>query len=322
MKKIRRILLAVHPHFRPDGATAGVTERHVWSTLKRLGYATRVASFSNDLSAFERELTEFNPQIVFNLIEEFRGQAIFDFHLVSLLEAKGIPFTGCNPRGLVVSRNKLWISRLAAEPGISVPPSGLVGNPRLGEALKKGPLFVKFNREHASLGISQTNRVDSAVKLARSVSRLRTRMNAEILVQQFIPGLEVTVSVWGNRRPYAFPPWQLDLRSRDSFATERVKFSAKFRRQKGIRARQFRGPGADRARSNSLRLFRLLDLNGYIRFDYRITESGEPFLIDVNPNPNLARDEDFACSVREGGVEYPELIEKILELGLRYQPRF
>lgn len=321
MKKICRILLAVHPRFRPDRVTGGATETDVWSALKRLGYHTQIAPLSSDLTSFARTLHDFRPQVVFNLVEEFRGEAVFDFHLVSYLEANGISYTGCNPRGLVVSRNKLWVAQLAAGAGMSVPISGFPGDKRLAPALQKGPLFVKFNREHASLGINQTNRVENPRELARTLSRLRAKMRSEILIQQFIPGMEVTVSVWGNKKLEAFPPWQLHLGDHDGFATERVKFSAKFRRRNGIRAMRFNGAEADRVCSESLRLFKLLDLSGYARFDYRITIEGEPFLIDVNPNPNLARSEDFACSARSRGLEYPQLIEGILQLGLHYRPR-
>lgn len=319
MKKIRRVLIAVHPHFRPDRVRAGATEADVWSALKRLGYVTQITPVLDELDTFARALVEFKPDIVFNLVEEFRGEAIFDFHLVTLLESKGIPFTGCNPRGLVISRNKFWVGRLAAACGLSVPKSRLAGDSRA--VFEDGPFFVKFNREHASLGINQANRVGNPAGLKRAIARMKDRMDSEILVQEFIPGIEVTVSVWGNGRPEAFHPWQLHLRDRDGFATARVKFSASFRKKKGIRATRFNGSQSDRLKKDSLNLFRVLDLSGYARFDYRITKLGEPYLIDVNPNPNLARTEDFACSGRSHGLEYPQLIEGILQLGLKYRPR-
>lgn len=315
-----RVLLAVHPQFRPDKQTASSTEFDVWSTLKKLGHTTEVMPLDDDFAVVERSLKEFKPDIVFNLVEEFKGEAVFDFHLVSFLEAKGVPFTGCNPRGLVISRNKLWVARLAKGLGLMVPQTGLSTDKAMTNAVAKHPVFVKFNREHASLGIGKQNRVTNRRDLMKVVGKLRNKLSAEVLLQEFISGSEVTVSVWGNRRAEAFPPWQLHFKDDQDFATERVKFNAGYRRNQGIRAGRYRGDLSEQLQKDSIRLFQSLDLSGYARFDYRISADSKAYLIDVNPNPNLARDEDFACSSRSLGCDYPSLVAGILKLGFNYTP--
>lgn len=321
MAKPLRVLLAVHPQYKPDRAGVGSTEFDVWQALKKLGHNIQVMPLDEDFHVVESSLKDFQPDIVFNLVEEFRGEAIYDFHLVSFLEARGISFTGCNPRGLVVSRNKLWVAHLAGGLGLRVPRTGLHNDRSVMNAVSRTPLFVKYNREHASLGISNGNRVTSRKDLASVVARMRNKLNAEILLQEFIPGTEVTVSVWGNRQAEAFPPWQLHLGGDLAFATERVKFSSTYRRKRGIRAGRYRGELADQLKKDSVTLFQALDLSGYARFDYRLSTEGVPFLIDVNPNPNLSKNEDFATSSQSDGCEYVHLIEGILKLGLSYRPK-
>jgi D-alanine-D-alanine ligase len=319
MAKSRRVLVLVHPQFRPDRVgRRSATEFDVWTALRSGGHAVEIAAARHDLRRFDRELSEFKPDIVFNLLEEFRGEGVFDFHLVSYLEALGIPYTGCNPRGLVVTRNKLWTAHIAQGQGLAAPNSALAR----GSARRFSyPAFVKFNREHASLGITQQNLVRDARQLQRSLSRLESRHGGEIVVQSFVAGEEVSVSVWGNRRLEVFAPWRLGLRDENAVATARVKFNAQFRRRQGIRATRFRGPQISLLQSTAKTLFASMDLSGYARFDFRLNAEGTPFLIDVNANPNLAKDEDFAASARVQGHSYADVIERVLQLGLDYEPR-
>jgi D-alanine-D-alanine ligase len=271
-----------------------------------------------DLRELEEHLTRFNPQIVFNLLEEFRGEAVFDFHLVSFLEAFGVPFTGCNPRGLVMSRNKYLAGRIAENLEMDSPKSSLMpsGQPRIPKLPSSFPLFVKLNREHASLGIRDTNKVQTLQQLKRTCDRMRENYGGEILIQQFIPGQDASVSVWGNSQVTVFGPRLLHMGGHDRVATERLKFN---RRMKA-RAVEFKSPLSERLQSEAKLLYQRLDLSGYARFDYRISSENVPYLLDINPNPNLAHREDFAMSVKAAGWSYPEMIEQIVRFGLSYKP--
>src|SRR5262245_6345917 len=118
----KRALLLVHPYFRPDRKPArSQTEKDVWVTLKRLGFKCQISAAQSDLRELDRDLAAHRPHFVFNLLEEFRDEGIFDFHAVSFLEARGVPYTGCNPRGLIVSRNKTWTAHIARSFGIPAP---------------------------------------------------------------------------------------------------------------------------------------------------------------------------------------------------------
>ena len=312
----KKIMLLVHPQFRPDRAGALGTERDVWRGLKRLGWTVQVAAARDNLRDFDKELAAFQPAVVFNLLEEFRGEAVFDFHLVAYLEALGVPFTGCNPRGLVQSRNKDLCGRLAASLGIAVPRGGLVGTPGL-----KFPVFVKLNREHASLGIQASNLVRDGRELQREVRRLRAKYGGEILAQEFISGHDVSVAVWGNARAEVLDPRRFDVSGMDRVATERLKFSAHMQKRRRARSNPYKGAAVRSIRGVAGLIFSALDMSGYARMDFRVTESHEAFLIDVNANPNLARDEDFSLSARARGWNYGETLRRITDLALRYRPR-
>lgn len=320
MARKQKVMILTHPDLRPDlkGAAKG-TERDVYLTLKKLGYATSVVSLRENLEELDRDLAHFKPDVVFNLLEEFRNEGVFDFHAVSKLEALGIPYTGCNPRGLIVSRNKFWVSQIARGAGVETPNTHLVGGTKIPTSIRF-PAFVKFNREHASMGITEKNRVLNSQQALREVRRLRRRMKGEVLIQEFIPGQDVSVAVLGNEKLQVFPPWTLKLGSESGFATERIKFSAILRRRNGIRALRYRGDAGKPAQEAALKLFHAMDLNGYARFDFRVC-GDRSYIVDVNANPNIAKSEDFACSARAFGVEYDQLIVKFLNLAKAYRPK-
>lgn len=324
MVKSKRVLMLMHPNYRPDRARSrDGTERDVWIALKRLGHQVHVVGVNEDLTELDHELAEFNPHIVFNLMEEFLSEAIFDFHVVSYLEAMEIPFTGCNPRGLILSRNKFLVGGMAEAMGVRVPKSALI-TPEMRKAVKpqaaEFPFFVKLNREHASLGIRESNRVTNDRQLKSVCARLKRDFAREILVQEFISGADVSVGVWGNHMAEVLPPRTLPTRNRDRVATARLKFSPAYQAKHAVKSFPFKGRARVQVEREALLLFKRLDLSGYARFDFRVNPAGDPALIDVNANPNLSRSEDFARSLNSCGWSYLEIIERILNLGFAYRP--
>lgn len=324
MEAVKKVMLLVHPRFRPDRASATLgTEHDVWRALRRLGYVIEVTGAEDDLHSFASTLNAFKPDIVFNLLEEFRGEAVFDFHLVSYLEALGIPYTGCNPRGLVLSRSKALVGQIAAGLGVPVPASILL--PGTGRSLPsislRYPLFVKLNREHASLGIRESNKVKDLRALKAECLHLRKKFAAEILVQEFVPGKDVSLALWGNGKPEVFAARQLSFGGEDRVSTEKLKFSEYWQKRRTVRSLPFRTPLAKQLEKDACRVYAALDLSGYARFDYRVSEDQKAHLIDVNANPNLSRSEDFALSARAKGMEYAQVIRHVLDLGMRYQPK-
>jgi D-alanine-D-alanine ligase len=322
MASRKRALLLVHPYFRPDRKKArSQTEKDVWLGLKRLGFHCEVSVAQSDLRDLDRDLAQHKPHFVFNLLEEFRDEGVFDFHAVTFLEARGVTYTGCNPRGLIVSRNKTWTAQIARSMAVRSP-----GTWSAREALRISeesfPLILKFNNEHASLGMTKKSVVRNRADLRPRLREL-SRYTAEVVAQEFISGREVSVAVTGNRKLRAFHPRELRLRSDASFVTEKVKFNAKYRNRLGIRALQFAGdPQIIRSLQNSsCRMFEAMKLSGYARFDYRLDRAGNSHLIDVNANPNLARDEDFALSAKRGGLAYEDLLTKIIRLAQDYRPQ-
>jgi len=332
----RRILALVHDHLVPPDDVTGIDvleaewkmEYDVIETLREQGHDVRVQGIHDDLTPIRVATKEFEPHIVFNLLEAFAGVTTFDQNVVSYLELLRLQYTGCNPRGLVLARDKALSKKLLAYHRIPVPEFTVV-RPGRKVALSKRltfPLIVKSLFFEASTGISQASVVENDEQLARRVQFIHESLGTAAIVEQFIEGRELYVGVLGNERLEVFPVWEMSFakmpENRWRIATERVKWSTQYQKRNGIstNAAVLDPEAADRIQRIARRTYRALDLSGYARIDLRMTAEGRVAVLEANPNPNLAYGEDFAESAEARGFSYERLLERILALGLRWVP--
>jgi D-alanine-D-alanine ligase len=335
MKKIR-VLALVHDHLVPPEDTTGIDiveaewkmEYDVIETLREMGHTVRVLGIHDDLSGIRPTAEEFGPHIVFNLMEAFAGVTTFDQNVVSYLELLRLPYTGCNPRGLVLARDKALSKKLLAYHRIPVPDFTVV-RPGRRPALSKRltfPLIVKSLFFEASAGISQASVVENADQLARRVTFIHEKLGTAAIIEQFIDGRELYVGVVGNERLEVFPVWEMSFEkmpeNRWKIATERVKWSTQYQKKHGIMTDKATLDTAltERVQRVAKRAYRALDLNGYARIDFRMDEQDRMYVLEANPNPNLAYGEDFAESSEVSGMSYERLLERIITLGRRWEP--
>jgi D-alanine-D-alanine ligase len=188
------------------------------------------------------------------------------------------------------------------------------------------PLIVKSLFFESSIGISQASVVENEDQLARRVTFVHEHLGMAAIVEQFVDGRELYVGVLGNERLEVFPVWEMSFAgmadNRWRIATERVKWSTRYQKRHNIMTSRAELPAAtvDAIGRIAKRSYRALDLNGYARIDIRLDAGGRPYVIDVNPNPNLAYGEDFAESAERAGTSYERLLERIIGLGLRWEP--
>ena len=303
------------------------TEYDVIGGLEKLGHEVAFAGVGGELSVIRQAIEEKKPHIAFNLVEQFDNLPFFDQHVVSYLELKKQKYTGCNPRGLTLARDKALTKKILAYHRIAVPRFA-VFPPRkkiMLPARLTFPMFVKSLTEEGSEGISQASLVRDAEKLIERVGFIHEKTNAPALVEEFIEGREIYVGVFGNELLTALPPWELTISKKDApvIATDKAKWDPQYQKKIGLKT----GPAKldesviRKIESTSKRIYRLLNLTGYARLDYRLSEGGRLYLLEANPNPQIARNEDFADSAEHAGMKYEELLQKLVTLGLSYEPR-
>jgi D-alanine-D-alanine ligase len=336
VKRKLRVLALVHDHLVPPEDTTGIDvleaewkmEYDVIETLREMGHEVRVLGIHDDLGGIRPTAGHFKPHIVFNLMEAFAGITTFDQNVVSYLELLHLPYTGCNPRGLILARDKALSKKLLAYHRIPVP-EFMVVRPRHRLALPKRlgfPLIVKSLFFEASAGISQASVVENEEQLARRAEFIHEKLGTAAIVEQYIDGREMYIGVLGNERVDVLPPWEMSFAGMDgrkwNIATERAKWSTKYQKTNGITTDRAPLDAADQERLQRIarRTYRALDLNGYARVDIRMDQQGRVYVLEANPNPNLAYGEDFSESAEAAGVSYERLLERIISLGRRWEP--
>jgi D-alanine-D-alanine ligase len=305
------------------------TEYDVVSTLKKLGHEVYPLGVKSDLSVIHSAIENWKPDIAFNLLEEFDGVAVYDQHVVSYLELLHLPYTGCNPRGLMLARDKALTKKVLSfhhipyPEFIEVPQGRTVRRPKW----LSFPLIVKSATEEASLGISQASIVEDDDKLSERVAFIHNSVGSGALIERYIEGREFYVGVIGNGQLHALPVWELILDKLPDdakrIATERVKWSRKYQQKYGITSREAENlpqGKTEEIQDLAKQVYRALGLSGYARIDMRMAADGQLYVLEANPNPQIAEDEDFADSAEKADYHYKDLLQEILNVGLRWRP--
>ncbi len=275
-------------------------------------------------------MDEWAPDVAFNLLEEFDGVGVYDAHVASYLEAIRLHYTGSNPRGLMIAHDKALSKMILRYHRIRVPNFAVFPLDRKVRRPKRlgFPLLVKSLTEEGSVGISQASIVYDDAKLTDRVEFVHRHLGTDAIAEEYIDGRELYVGVIGNDRLQTMPTWELlfpKLREdAPRIATGKIKWDYKYQKKIGLfsAAAKDLPEGVD-ARLSRLakRIFRALNLSGYARMDLRLTPEGKAYLIEANPNPQLAYGEDFAEAAHAASLPYDVLLQKIINLGLRYRLR-
>jgi D-alanine-D-alanine ligase len=335
-KKLR-VLVLCQKNLVPPESLEGYTETQIlnWKTeydvisaLRAMGHEVFPVEVSNELGVIHVAIDDHSPHVAFNLLEEFDRYPLFDQHVVSYLELMKQKYTGCNPRGLTLARDKALTKKILAYHRIHVPAFAVFPVARKVRRQKrlKFPLLVKSVVHEGSIGISQASVVRNDEKLAERVEFIHRKTGSDAIAEQYIEGREIYVGLMGNNRIQTFTPWEHVLENlpegAHNIATYKLKWNPEYQRVVGFTDRPAElPPELERHLLNtSRRIYRILMLSGYARLDYRMTEDGRFFLLEANPNPNIADGDYFSDSAKTSGLEYGPLLQKIMTLGMSYEP--
>jgi D-alanine-D-alanine ligase len=331
VKKLR-VLALMHIGLVPpadatsrEESTEWKTEFDVLSTLRSIGHEVMPLGIYDDLGVIRKAIDEWKPHVAFNLLEDFDGVPVFDQNVVSYLEILRIPYTGCNPRGLMLARDKALSKKILAYHRIAVPDFAVFPIGRFVRPSKRltFPLIVKSLTKEASEGISQASVVDDVDKLAERVRFIHRNLGTDAIVERYIDGREIYVGVMGNQRLRVLPVWEMLFTNMPPqirrIATNRAKWSHAYQQKHGITSEEAKDlPAAvlDGIPHLCRRIYKALSLTGYARVDFRLDADGRVYVLEANPNPQLAHGEDFADSAERAGLSYGDLLQAIINLAL------
>jgi len=335
MKKLRVMMVVHWSLVPPDDLKAKDdsrmekyrTEYDVKQALLRIGHEVQVIGVYDDLAPLRKTIEEWKPDIAFNLLEDFAGNSALDYYVVSFFEMMRLPYTGSNPRGLLLARDKALSKKLLAFHRISVPDFEVFPfGKKLGRRLRRMayPVIVKSLMEEGSIGIAKASYVENEKELRERVNLIHEKVKGDAIVEQFIDGRELYVTVMGGLKLEVLPIRELVFGNMEpgvpKMATYKVKWDAKYRERWGIEyqfARNLPNGMAEHVGHVCKRIYRTLGMSGYGRIDLRLDANGKLYVLEANPNPGIARDEESTLSAIKAGFSYDSFIQHILNLGLK-----
>lgn len=336
MKRLR-VLALMDSDLVPPDSMEGYTDEEMmdWkseydvvTTLRELGHEVLKVGVHNDLKVLQESMAAYQPEIVFNLLEEFHGVALYDQHVVAYLELMKQAYTGCNPRGLMLAHDKVLSKQILCFHHIPTPRFVVY---KRGSSVRpprrlRYPLIAKSTTEDASFGLSAASIVNTPEELIQRVQSAYDDMRTDVLVEEYIEGREFYVSILGNMRLQVMPVWELLMtrlpKGEPNIATAEIKWNYDRQAALGVETRavaDLPSSSLEKIKRIGKRVYRALCLSGYARIDLRMDPQGRVYVLEANPNPNLSYGEDFAEAADTAGIPYEVVIQRILRLGLQYR---
>ncbi|MCO4753670.1 MAG: ATP-grasp domain-containing protein [Bacteriovoracaceae bacterium] len=305
--------------------TAWIAEADVITALKELGHNVETLGIDDEITPLATKIKEKRPSLVFNMLEQFNNDPAMDYHIVTLLELHQLTYTGCNPKGLLLSRDKALAKKILKYHKIATPNFVTIKKNEKIKGLKKlqFPLIVKCALEEASYGLAQASVVNSTQKLVERVHYIQKDLAQDVLIEEFVEGREIYVGVIGNKRLKVLPTWELKYRNvanpEKEVYTERAKWNQKYRQRKGIdHCKAEISPELEaKIQKIAKKVYKVLNLSGYARIDFRVDKDERVYVLEANPNPNIASDDEFAESAKHAGLSYNQLLKNLISAGQR-----
>jgi D-alanine-D-alanine ligase len=294
----------------------------VAAALREVGYTVEVIAFSTDIEA---ALAPYPPKewVVFNLGEGLEGRLFEEARIAWALEAMGYRFTGSPGEAIALSTNKAKAKEALARAGVPTPPWKLLRDPAEVDGWQPdGPLIVKPVSEDASIGIGASSVVTDPHQLRERVAYILNRYRQAALAEKFISGREFNISLWGNE-PEILPLAEVDF-SAFAHPLERiVSFAAKWEPDSfeykntpvicpAVVDPELKG----RIEEVAKKAWHAIGCRGYARVDMRVDTEGNPYVVEINCNPDLSPDAGFYRAARAAGYTYTEMVVRILRLAV------
>ena len=304
-------------------AEVGVVAERVAAALAESGYDAQLVAIDGDLASLRTRLAELEPFCAFNLCESLAGDARLESAVPLLLELLGIPFTGSPPEVLSFGLRKDRVKKRLEAAAIPTPAGRVLTSP--GDPCDLPfPLIVKPVREDGSVGIWRTSVVHDAAGLARAVEMLVSKLRQPCLVEQFVDGREFNVALLGHPTPRVLPLSEIDFGMLPRDAPRVVSYDAKWKSgsEDDLGTIAVLHPVlptaiAARVRRAAADAFRAVGVRDYGRVDVRLSAGGVPYVVDVNPNCDLAPTAGMARAAAAVGIDFGALVRLLVRYALR-----
>ncbi len=295
----------------------------VHCSLLELGYEVSVVPLQKSIPAFMERVTRFRPDALFNLVEGWQGDSRYHLHLPSLYELLGFEYTGAPMSALVLSGDK-WMTKMLLDQARLPVPRGMMCSEVPGRCRLRYPVIVKPAHEDASLGIDFDSVVSNLADLRRRVAWVIQNYHQPAIVEEYIDGRELNVAILGDQIPQALPISEITFPFVPQGQPRICSYNVKWMEN----SPEYHWVGAEcpapldeavtaRVQQIAIAAFRLLGCRDYARVDMRLDANMQPYIVEVNANPDLSPDAGLTRSALASGRTYTQLVGEIIACALQ-----
>ena len=326
-------IITAMPSHLVDMSEVGVIEEReqVEKALQFKGYRTSLFNIDGDIKRLINFLEVQKPDLIFNLCESLMGESIHEMHVAGIYELMNIPYTGAATLALGTCLHKVRTKEMLRAHGIPTTQhiiSSSLDSSHIDETQMHFPLIVKPTHEDASIGIVNASVVYDVPSLQTQVAYILKTFDQPALVEEYIEGRELNVAIIGNRQPLLLPISEIDFSKLPSDYPKIVTYNAKWVEGTpeyigtvGTCPAQLEPAVERRVREIALRAYQIMEIRDYARVDMRLDAAQKPYVLEVNPNPDISCDAGFARSARTAGMTFEDMIGKIVETALERSHR-
>lgn len=295
--------------------------------LRELGHKVAVCEFWKDVRPAIRKFKP-NDWIVFNWCEGVEDEVGGDARVCAELDELGYTYTGNAPWTLKISVEKGRAKRMMERWQIPTPPGREFKTADDVKEWSHFPAIVKPVSQHCSVAVNRDAVVHDLEQLRARVAFVNETLKEGAIVEKFVAGREINVGVWGNGRPRVLPLREIDFSAIENPLHRMVTWDSKWVpdspdwnkmpvNMNPIVSNTLR----QRVEEIALKTYRVFDCRDYARVDLRIDENEQPFVVDVNPNPDICFDGGFAGACGMAGYTYGEAISNIVSMAVTRRNR-
>jgi D-alanine-D-alanine ligase len=324
--RARRVRRSGHPDF-VDLSEVGVVREmeDIKAALTSLGFRSTTLNVDSNVFRLIEFLRDEKPDLIFNLVECVENKAMQEMNVAGIYELMKIPYTGADPLTLGTALHKPRVKEILFFHGITTPKFQvfLPEEKVIADVSLAYPLIVKPSHEDASVGIGEKSVVYNLNELRKRVRYIFLEFEQPALVEEYIAGRELNVAIVGNKKPILLPISEIDFSGLTDDMHRIVSYDAKWMHgtvaydgTQGVCPAKLTDVQEHAIKDIALRCYRILGCRDYARIDFRMTPEGVPYVLEINPNPDISDDAGFARSAKAYGFTFPQVVGKIVESAL------
>ncbi len=297
--------------------------------LKESGFKAKAVNIGEDLDTIISAIRAYKPHAIFNLVEFFNDRAVQEAYVAALYDLLGVPYTGAAPLALLTCQRKFRTKVLLESQGVPTPAYRRFDElPVTKDHGLKYPLIVKPAREDASGGIHADAVVNDHESLVARVAEVLENHSQPALVERYIAGREIHVAILGNSPPEVLPMLEMEFEDNDDGAPQILTYEAKwdpmspdfYSLDVSVPPRRMPKRLGNKIKKIALEAYAITGCRDYARIDMRIDEEGNPFVLEVNPNPDLADGVGFMLCAEKSGRTLKSTVAELVDMALSRGP--